>query len=85
MERNNVEYVLKEISKRYNIITESAEREKEALELLSKHENIIEFFNYFETEDSYSFILEYCPYGTLKEFMKRFETMPIKLVTNYTA
>ena len=69
MERNNVEYVLKEISKRYNIITESAEREKEALESLSKHENIIEFFNYFETEYSYNFILEYCPFGTLETFL----------------
>ena len=56
-----------------------------ALELLSKHENIIGFEGYFENNDSYNFILEHCPHGSLKAFMKSFKTIPIDLVKYYTA
>ena len=51
-----------------NRAKDSPESERIALELMSKHgkhENIINFFKYFEDHDSYNFILEYCPYGSL--------------------
>ena len=56
-----------------------------ALELLSKHENIIDYFKYFENDDSYNLILEHCSSGSIDTFMKSFKTMPIELVTYFTA
>ena len=59
------------------MMKDSPDLEKEALELLSQHENIINFVKFFENDDSYNFILEYCPFGSLETFVEKFETMPI--------
>ena len=48
----------------------SVECEKKALELLSNHENIIGYKGYNEDVESYNFVLEYCPHGSLKKFMQ---------------
>ena len=66
-------------------IKDDPEKEKEALDLLSGHENIIKLIEYFEDEVSYNFLFEYCPSGSLETFMKRFETAPIELIKYYTA
>ena len=68
-----------------SLVKDEPNKEKEALELLSKHENIIDYFEYFEDNDSYNFILEYCPLGSLETLMKGFKTTPIELVICYTA
>ena len=60
-------------------------KEKKALELLSEHESIINFISYFENHNSYNFVFELCSHGSLDTFIKGFETMPIELVTYYTA
>ena len=70
---------MKKISRNCNT-GDDPEKEKDALELLRRHENIIKCFKYFENDDSYYFIYEYCPYGSLDTFMKLFERTPIKLV-----
>ena len=67
------------------MIKDDHNTEKEALELLNKHENVIGFYKYFEDHDSYNIILEYCPSGSLEKVMERFETPPIELITYYTA
>ena len=59
--------------------------EKKALKLLSHHENIIGYEGYSEDTESYNFFIEYCPHGSLEEFMKQIETVPIELVRYYTA
>ena len=64
---------------------DSPDLEKEALEKLNQHENIIDFVKFFENDDSYNFILEYCPSGSLETLVEKSEAMPIKLVTYYTA
>ena len=64
---------------------DSVECEKKALELLSHHENIIGYEGYGEDDESYNFVLEYCPHGSLEKFMKQFEVVPIELVRYYTA
>ena len=51
---------------------QSADRERMALESLSHHENIIGFEGYEENDESYNFILEYCPHGSLEKFMQNF-------------
>ena len=61
------------------------DREKEALELLSHHDLIIGFEGFIENDESYNFILEHCPHGSLDKFIERFESIPIELVKYYTA
>lgn len=36
-----------------------------------KHENIVRFIEVFEDNDNIYIILEYCPFNTLKELIKR--------------
>ena len=85
VERNNVEYILKKYLKSGNhLIKDEPDKEKTALELLKEHKNIIKYFKYFETDDSYNFILEHCPNDSLETFMKRFEA-PIELMPYYMA
>ena len=77
---------MKKIDKSGNSnIKDDPEKEKKALELLSEHNNIIKLIINFEDDDSFYFIFEYCPYGSLETFMKRFETTPIELIKYYTA
>ena len=62
---------MKQITKDCNIKLEaSVESEKEALELLSPHDNIIGYIGYAENDESYNFVLEYCPHGSLEKFMQ---------------
>lgn len=56
-------------------INEKRKRYKLLLEIkihrMFKHENIVRFIEVFEDNDNIYIILEYCPFNTLKELIKR--------------
>lgn len=43
----------------------------------TKYNGIIDFYGIFQDEDSFYFILKYCPFGDLDKFIKNFNLIQI--------